>query len=287
MSNPNENPSKLTEEGKSYPVTHKMYFNILSKGFKKFIKEKKDYYSLIIMNTCPAPYSPTLSNKKILDGLKKILKKDGLLIISYLIYENIEKSLTKKELSKIFKHRLSNIKGNYFYNYFKEIDIDNNDITILYKIKDIHNELLEKESFKIDSLTEQYSIIKKSIIDIYRNKAKLKLKLEEELEELEELKELRELKKKLELGELEEEEFEELEEFIKESDEKINNILLEIKLYDNKIKELFYQQKVIKENIKKSNSKIRLELIRRKTYSINENSKKKFKNIIKRTLYNK
>lgn len=120
-------------------------------------------------------------------------------------------------------------------------------------------------------LKKEYSIIIKSVIEFSKLKAILKVKLKDELEELEELKEFGELEELLDL-------------FL-DKKEKINSISSNIKLYDNKIKKLVDQGKVIKKIIEESNSKIKkLELKQLKVDSIDERSKKRFKNIINRII---
>jgi hypothetical protein len=130
MSNPRISPAKLNSTGKPYQVTYNMIFDESHPKFLEFIINHTNYYSLIIMNTCAFPFAPDLSTLVILDGLKEILRSNGLLMISFLNYlgelsnSNIS---NKKRLIKIFEPRLSQINhDNIFPNFFEKIDIDDN-----------------------------------------------------------------------------------------------------------------------------------------------------------------
>jgi len=169
MSNPMENPSKYNDKNQPYSVNYTMYFNEKDK-ISEFIQNHLNYYSLIIMNTCPFPYSPNLKSEKILNNFKLILKKKGFLIISILRHSNF--NYNKKKISIILKNKIINA---IFNKYFKEIPIENNDIILLFKNNNLNdlNDLNNLNNLNdLKNLIERKKIFRSIINKIIKKESK-------------------------------------------------------------------------------------------------------------------
>lgn len=114
------------------------------------------------MNTCGLPISPKLYKLTILNGLKQILKRNGLLIISAINVSGPAKSLVKESYKSQFNHMLRYYnEKSQFYNYFEEIETTDERIVIQYKLKsdeDLERNLSDTILLKRELLDELQKI---------------------------------------------------------------------------------------------------------------------------------
>jgi hypothetical protein len=76
------NQSAINEDGEYYPVDFSMTFcdNDITRNFVQY---HSSWYSLVILNTSPAPYGPNLFNSNVLQYLTQILTPGGFLAFTY------------------------------------------------------------------------------------------------------------------------------------------------------------------------------------------------------------
>jgi hypothetical protein len=76
------NQSARNEHGEYFPVDFSMTFcdNDITRSFVQY---HRSWYSLVILNTSPAPYGPNLFNSNVLQYLTQILTPGGFLAFTY------------------------------------------------------------------------------------------------------------------------------------------------------------------------------------------------------------
>jgi hypothetical protein len=76
------NQSAKNEHGEYFPVDFSMNFGN-NDTTRTFVQEHTSSYSLIMLNTSPAPYGPNLFNSNVLQYLTQILTPGGILAFTY------------------------------------------------------------------------------------------------------------------------------------------------------------------------------------------------------------
>lgn len=116
------NQSARNEHGDYFPVDFSMTF-CDNDDTRSFVQDHKSRYSLIMLNTSPAPYSPNLFNETVLQYLTQILTPDGFLAFTYVHTCGQETAKGLSQASYLIGLRWdTDIK----YNYFQRTQENNN-----------------------------------------------------------------------------------------------------------------------------------------------------------------
>ena len=116
------NQSARNERGEYYPVDFSMTFGDNDET-RSFAQYHLSWYSLVILNTSPAPYGPNLFNENVLQYLTQILTADGFLAFTYVQTCGQETAQGLSKASDLIGLRWNtDIK----YDYFQKIQENNN-----------------------------------------------------------------------------------------------------------------------------------------------------------------
>ena len=116
------NQSARNELGEYFPVDFSMNFGD-NDATRSFVKAHLSGYSLIMLNTSPAPYGPNLFNSNVLQYLAQILTPGGILAFTYVHNCGQETAQGLTKASYLIGLRWdTDIK----YDYFQKIDENNN-----------------------------------------------------------------------------------------------------------------------------------------------------------------
>jgi hypothetical protein len=116
------NQSARNERGEYFPVDFSMTF-CDNDDTCNFAQDHKSSYSLVMLNTSPAPYGPNLFNPNVLQYLAQILTPGGFLAFTYVQTCGQETAQGLSKASYLLGLRWdTEIK----YDYFQKIDENNN-----------------------------------------------------------------------------------------------------------------------------------------------------------------
>jgi len=116
------NQSAKNENGEYYPVDFSMTF-CDNDETRSFVQYHLSWYSLVMLNTSPAPYGPNLFNSNVLQYLTQILTPDGFLAFTYVHTCGQE---TAQGLSQASYHIGLRWTAHIKYDYFKQVQENNN-----------------------------------------------------------------------------------------------------------------------------------------------------------------
>jgi hypothetical protein len=116
------NQSARNEHGEYFPVDFSMTF-CDNDETRSFVQYHLSWYSLVMLNTSPAPYSPNLFNSNVLQYLTQILTPDGFLAFTYLHTCGQETAKGLSQASYLIGLRWN---ADIKYDYFQKIDENNN-----------------------------------------------------------------------------------------------------------------------------------------------------------------
>lgn len=116
------NQSARNENGEYYPVDFSMTFcdNETTRGFAQ---DHMSCYSLVMLNTSPAPYGPNLFNSNVLQYLTQILTPGGFLAFTYVHICGQETAQGLSRASYLLGMRWDTETK---YDYFQRIQENNN-----------------------------------------------------------------------------------------------------------------------------------------------------------------
>jgi hypothetical protein len=116
------NQSARNELGEYFPVDFSMNFSD-NDATRSFVQCHLSWYSLVMLNTSPAPYGPNLFNSNVLQYLTQILTPGGFLAFTYVHICGQETAQGLTKASYLIGLRWdTDIK----YDYFQKIDENNN-----------------------------------------------------------------------------------------------------------------------------------------------------------------
>jgi len=116
------NQSARNEDGEYFPVDFSMTF-CDNDTTRSFVQYHLSWYSLVILNTSPAPYGPNLFNSNVLQYLTQILTPGGFLAFTYVHTCGQETAKCLSRVSDLIGLRWdTDIK----YDYFQKIQENNN-----------------------------------------------------------------------------------------------------------------------------------------------------------------
>ena len=116
------NQSARNEDGEYFPVDFSMTFGDNDET-RSFAQYHLSWYSLVILNTSPAPYGPNLFNENVLQYIAQILTPGGFLAFTYVQTCGQETAQGLSRASDLIGLRWNtDIK----YDYFQRIQENNN-----------------------------------------------------------------------------------------------------------------------------------------------------------------